>query len=1162
MKKLLLAIVGIVILSCCFVAGACFSQSEDYNDDGHLHSLNYVASTPATCSDDGNIEYWYCADCGKYFSDAEGNSEIIDKTSVVVAATGHDWGEWTETKAATCTENGLEQRECTACHEIEIDLIEATGHDWADENIIVAATCTHIGERFVTCSECQTSEYQEIPRLEHTYGADDRCTVCGYAEKDLAFYLSEDSEYYIVGALDSCVQKELFIPETYCGLPVSEIAPSGFAHCMTLTKAVIPDHIKKINSGAFQVCSNLKYVEIGDGVLSIEDYAFNTESIETIIIGSNLKTIGERIFSSSSSVDLTVDNSNPTFHSDGNCLIETASKTLVLGFASSEIPSDESVTTIGRNAFSLCDQITFLTIPDNITRIEENAFYNCKNLLSVTFGKHLGYIAPNAFDQCAKIIEIYNLSDLDILYGMYGIQGITGLGTVEFVIGDIYDSLDDKSKISRMGNGVYYYQQLDDVYVIAYDGTEENLVLPSSINGKAYDIFQYAFCYNDTIKTIVIPECVTQIGDWAFFVCRNLKEVTMEGVVNIGQNSFLTCTALEQINVSSCLESIGQGAFNNTGYYNDEDNWENGILYISTFLLTADNYKVSGDVIIKDGTLRIADYAFQYCRTITSVVIPESVLYIGHGAFSECDLLKHVEINGGAIEDSAFVDLDNLRSVYIGKKVSYIGHGAFADCDKLESVIFETDSLKEICDVAFMACVSLQEIEIPDTVTTIGYNVFEATNIANIVIPSTVEVLGEKLEESVAVVSFASFNLDKLTILGDPTRFGSIWVVPTDAIVCVEEQYVEKTREYVDELFGGIYYLSEIYPVGTEIFSNGDYRYVLTNEGAELIRYIGAETHIQVPDTVDGYPVVRIGHGCFDFLSDGTDLSFKEGNIKYAYEQLSGGQKSLYDDMNKSVESLLTNHSSVLFINGMGVIDAYPYAEYGLTQTEAIQAWKAFVMENPSYYFLANTVVADTEFKHFIFIDKEYMYLLMDEQYAVSCVQRQEVSAKIQESLNEIGAALQTCVSDYEKVKYLYDYILEHTTYDWDDYMYTMAMGGGVLNIHAHNIAGVLDGDEDTKSACEGYAETLAFLCNYFGIECQVVTSAEMNHAWNVVKVDGVWYWADPTWDDSNIEGGGEITYFLKGDDFLVDHFAYDNVGGEGVNWGAELPEISNVDYD
>ena len=71
-----------------------------------------------------------------------------------------------------------------------------------------------------------------------------------------------------------------------------------------------------------------------------------------------------------------------------------------------------------------------------------------------------------------------------------------------------------------------------------------------------------------------------------------------------------------------------------------------------------------------------------------------------------------------------------------------------------------------------------------------------------------------------------------------------------------------------------------------------------------------------------------------------------------------------------------------------------------------------------------------------------------------------------------------------------------------------------------------------------------------------------MNHAWNVVKVDGVWYWADPTWDDSNIEGGGEITYFLKGDDFLVDHFAYDNVGGEGVNWGAELPEISNVDYD
>lgn len=75
------------------------------------HNLTHTAAKAATCTAAGNTEYWKCSRCGKYFSDSSGSKQI-KQSATVVAATGHKWGTWTVTKQATTTETGMERRVC------------------------------------------------------------------------------------------------------------------------------------------------------------------------------------------------------------------------------------------------------------------------------------------------------------------------------------------------------------------------------------------------------------------------------------------------------------------------------------------------------------------------------------------------------------------------------------------------------------------------------------------------------------------------------------------------------------------------------------------------------------------------------------------------------------------------------------------------------------------------------------------------------------------------------------------------------------------------------------------------------------------------------------------------------------------------------------------
>ena len=161
------------------------------------HNTVKTEARSATCTKDGNKEYWTCENCGKYFSDAEGNTEIF-LADTVISAAGHKPVR-TEAKAATCTEDGnIEYWVCETCGEYFSDgaltqkiekkdtVIEATGHGETELKNEKEATCTakgYTGDKICTVCGEVLEKGQVIPMPAHSY-KDGKCTACGASDPD------------------------------------------------------------------------------------------------------------------------------------------------------------------------------------------------------------------------------------------------------------------------------------------------------------------------------------------------------------------------------------------------------------------------------------------------------------------------------------------------------------------------------------------------------------------------------------------------------------------------------------------------------------------------------------------------------------------------------------------------------------------------------------------------------------------------------------------------------------------------------------------------------------------------------------------------------------------------------------------------------------------
>jgi hypothetical protein len=394
-----------------------------------------------------------------------------------------------------------------------------------------------------------------------------------FVDYDDSYCMSAISEKYIKDGI-------LTIPSEYNGKPVTSIGTYAFVYS-DIKEVIIPDTIDTIEYGAFYGCKSLEKVQLGSGIKRIGCRAFyNCNNINYVNYTGTLSTwcnilFGDKIVSETSSKENKLYKyTNPTFfandlHIKGELLTEVVipeDVTAVFQYAFVRCMSITSVNlggnvkSIGDYAFNTCASLTYVNL-DGVEEIGAAAFGGCYNLASITIPssvKEINGIGDNeAFHVTQKLVEVYNLSSLDI------VKGSSTNGAVALYADNVYSNKNIVN-ITLDDDGFLWYEKIDEsdkIYLVGYNGTESEIIVPSTYNDKQVEISKCAFAGNKVVKKVTFAEGFTSIPSRAFAYCRSIREVVVPSTVTAVYDHAFWMSSIKKIELPASCKFIGNSAF-------------------------------------------------------------------------------------------------------------------------------------------------------------------------------------------------------------------------------------------------------------------------------------------------------------------------------------------------------------------------------------------------------------------------------------------------------------------------------------------------------------------------------------------------------------------------------------------------------------------------
>ena len=460
------------------------------------------------------------------------------------------------------------------------------------------------------------------------------------------------------------------IPDSYGGLPITEIGVGAFQNCSSLKSISIPSSVQKIDEYAFLYCSSLSYIVIPKSVTYVGSSAF-LGCASIICCEANAKPSGwaddwcsntSRVFwntydcvvgSSGFSFKISKDDSGDFYASVVNY---SGSEEGNIAIIPNEIKAnindnviDVRVTEICDEALSYIPDYTRIWIPNSIVKLTNASFCGPTDMFSLLFERkscpdNWGFV-PEAFDGKIYwgVVDIihdsgfsYAICDIGSDYNAI-LLAYFGSSKILTVSGAIFVNLNGKEEsISVTSIGAFAFAKSEIV----------DITITPSISIIDY----YSFCYCGDLFSAQLPKSLTEIGDHAFYACSSLANVEFESnssLLCIGDNAFDGCIALRSISIPAGVESIGDEAF------------------IGCSSLANVEFESNSSL------LSIGRKAFAWCGALRSISIPAGVESIGYEAFKSCP---------------------NLETIWIPKSVVFIGDFAFSDCMSL-TIYFEAENL-------------------------------------------------------------------------------------------------------------------------------------------------------------------------------------------------------------------------------------------------------------------------------------------------------------------------------------------------------------------------------------------------------------------------------------------------------------------------------------